>query len=758
MSANVFNTCIRFLFNFSIIVLMILTVSFGGTQTVEAAPFLQTFDCSVVPPLISLEECQALVALYDSTGGSSWANQSNWLVSPNPDDWYGIVVRNGHVEELLLGNNNLSGSMPTAIGDLTGLRSMYLWDNQITGEMPASITNLVNLTEFGYDCTISSSDPLVVEFLDGLVDNYCIYIDPTMGDDNWISVSGWPSGTTSFQITIDDPGTPEAPDFTTNRPADGVGSFFHELQGDYNIHGGDLITVTGGGFSKQVTVADIEVTSIDVEEDIVLGRAGDGINRVWVRMWSTPYLISRWADVQLDGTWAADFSVPGTGPEDSPGDNDVWDLQPGDNGIVRVSDAGRNTTRYYWAVTDPILALPDVVASLTYNQIYSENWMIGSNVTLTIDDASNGPGIDFTDSGVVGPAPWGDPQYTWVEFFPDTLELAPGDIVILSGNSVTKELIIQPLGITGYDVVLDTVSGTAEPGETVAVFSKGGRRDAIADANGNWEVNFSIAGSQTYEQRIVDLTAGTIVGGDLFDSDGDYTEAELRIPRPSINVLVNSDRVGGNEWPLGITLNIEVDDPATSGLTPDFAAVSTVGVAEWDPNQTWFEIGLDGYDLKTGDVVTITGGGFSKQLTVQELVITEVDLDTDTVYGVAPPNQQVEVVTCYTICINQNVTADQDGNWSSSFSSISDESANIRGGSWVAAIVYDEDWDITRFAHGIPNPAFGVRENDNRIEGWQWPLGATVTIMIDDPSTPTNNPDFSGSTTVVIADWNPNET
>ncbi len=87
----------------------------------------------------------ALVKLYDSTGGDSWSNNTNWKTSSNVGDWLGVTVRNGRVTQLDLHYNNLTGTLPSQLGDLTALERLELVNNHLSGSIPASVGNLVNL-------------------------------------------------------------------------------------------------------------------------------------------------------------------------------------------------------------------------------------------------------------------------------------------------------------------------------------------------------------------------------------------------------------------------------------------------------------------------------------------------------------------------------------------------------------------------------------------------------------------------------------
>lgn len=94
----------------------------------------------------------AMVALYNSLGGPGWKDKSNWLEGPL-DSWYGVTVTEGRVRNIILMNNNLAGTIPAAIGNLSELTYLELGcdepsptsKNNITGTIPNEILNLPNL-------------------------------------------------------------------------------------------------------------------------------------------------------------------------------------------------------------------------------------------------------------------------------------------------------------------------------------------------------------------------------------------------------------------------------------------------------------------------------------------------------------------------------------------------------------------------------------------------------------------------------------
>lgn len=104
----------------------------------------QFVSCSTVEE-IPQAECEALVALYNSTDGPNWRLSTDWLDTNTPCSWYGVQCRGGHVAYLGLFSNRLRGFIPPQLGDLTNLESLILHDNQLSGGIPPELGNLTNL-------------------------------------------------------------------------------------------------------------------------------------------------------------------------------------------------------------------------------------------------------------------------------------------------------------------------------------------------------------------------------------------------------------------------------------------------------------------------------------------------------------------------------------------------------------------------------------------------------------------------------------
>ena len=96
--------------------------------------------------LVHAGDRDALVALYNATGGPDWTRNDNWLSDESLADWYGIVVNSaGRVTGLHLRKNGLAGALPAALGDLAELRSLQLHDNELTGSIPPELGDLRRL-------------------------------------------------------------------------------------------------------------------------------------------------------------------------------------------------------------------------------------------------------------------------------------------------------------------------------------------------------------------------------------------------------------------------------------------------------------------------------------------------------------------------------------------------------------------------------------------------------------------------------------
>ena len=102
------------------------------------------------------DDWEALKALYYATDGPNWSSRTGWKSGVAADraptaaelsSWYGVTISTDHrVVGLELYNNNLTGNIPTELGNLTKLTRLNLARNQLTGTIPAALGKLTNLT------------------------------------------------------------------------------------------------------------------------------------------------------------------------------------------------------------------------------------------------------------------------------------------------------------------------------------------------------------------------------------------------------------------------------------------------------------------------------------------------------------------------------------------------------------------------------------------------------------------------------------
>ena len=91
-------------------------------------------------------ERNALMALYNATNGDQWKTRTGWGTLQPLNEWYGVTTdAGGHVVELNLNDNQLEGSIPASIVQLSQLSSLNLQNNQLSEELPIEIGNMTHL-------------------------------------------------------------------------------------------------------------------------------------------------------------------------------------------------------------------------------------------------------------------------------------------------------------------------------------------------------------------------------------------------------------------------------------------------------------------------------------------------------------------------------------------------------------------------------------------------------------------------------------
>ena len=90
------------------------------------------------------QDSLTLADIYTSTSGSAWTHK--WSLSAPMSQWYGVKLSSdGKIEELDLSENNLSGTLPEAVTNLTSLKYCDLHGNDMTGIIPDGISSMTQL-------------------------------------------------------------------------------------------------------------------------------------------------------------------------------------------------------------------------------------------------------------------------------------------------------------------------------------------------------------------------------------------------------------------------------------------------------------------------------------------------------------------------------------------------------------------------------------------------------------------------------------
>ncbi|MBC6475736.1 MAG: putative Ig domain-containing protein, partial [Hormoscilla sp. GM102CHS1] len=136
----------------------------GGTPT-ESGDFAVTVTVSdraggevedefniAVSPILNADDYAALKALYDSIDEDDWKGKAGWdfsrLTPPSAsvvNQWHGVTVDGSRVTKIELGENSLSGTLPSELGSLRDLQVLHLDENSLSGTLPSELGSLRDL-------------------------------------------------------------------------------------------------------------------------------------------------------------------------------------------------------------------------------------------------------------------------------------------------------------------------------------------------------------------------------------------------------------------------------------------------------------------------------------------------------------------------------------------------------------------------------------------------------------------------------------
>jgi len=230
--------------------------------------------------------------------------------------------------------------------------------------------------------------------------------------------------------------------------------------------------------------------------------------------------------------------------------------------------------------------------------------------------------------------------------------------------------------------------------------------------------------------------------------DLEATHKSLTCQSPWLIAFPENDAVEGWEWPEGTTVTLTIDN------APGLEWSGTAEVTSWGDPRTYVRFDFaDVYNLKVGDVVTLTDGTTTITHIVQNLSVTAVNAAENTVSGTADAEAEVQVWPHeFDQVATMQVFAGIDHIWLADFDDDGfDLLAEMGGRSQilVGRNATAVDWYIS-------TPRFTVFPEWEYIESRDWPLGSSgdVHLEIDDPATEIS-PDFQKDASIGPTPWDP---
>jgi hypothetical protein len=283
--------------------------------------------------------------------------------------------------------------------------------------------------------------------------------------------------------------------------------------------------MSDGITTKIHIVTNLAFTDMDVNADTVSGIAEPG-SRVDIWACDQKNCTNRHVDANVNGVWIADFAHPGVEGDEQ----NTFDIIPGTWVDSRQMDEDGDSTMFGQNVPNPYIE-----ANPGYDWVHARFWPIGVDVTLTIDDPSNGEGVDYTTTATMETP--GDPNWTVADFQLNGFDVKAGDTLTVTDGVTSKTYTVTRLQVMSFDLLADTLSGIATPDAQVQVCVKLSdhcvSRYVTADEQGNWTADYQNPGTQPDEQETVDLQIGSNGWAAERDDDGDQTWADWTAVLPS---------------------------------------------------------------------------------------------------------------------------------------------------------------------------------------------------------------------------------
>ncbi|WP_435413615.1 T9SS type A sorting domain-containing protein, partial [Psychroserpens mesophilus] len=271
-----------------------------------------TFSFEKDPPLT---ERQALVDLYNATGGPLWTSSDNWLSNDSPlNDWEGIRVEDGHISRVILSNRNLTGQIPNSILNLQFVELISLGFNKLSGLIPdfGLLPNLEELRLNGNNFSlgdfetnfVSNSSITFFNFSpQRLIDDYILIENPVIGDDYTLTMTPQEGTNISYQWVkrspaLFEPFVEEVPGANSNEYA--ISNFQLEDGSTYSCFVTSPL-VPGLTIERESIKFRVPVSQSERDALIALYNATDGAN--WYNTIGTSLIIENWNTSAHVDTW-----------------------------------------------------------------------------------------------------------------------------------------------------------------------------------------------------------------------------------------------------------------------------------------------------------------------------------------------------------------------------------------------------------------------------------------------------------------------
>ena len=467
----------------------------------------------------------------------------------------------------------------------------------------------------------------------------------------WFDGLDWPDGAI---VSISVAGKPKC-----SLERESWGGFFNgNFPQGCDIVFGDTVTFTDGATTRTHVVRRLYVTDVDMATNTISGKADAGTT---VYVW--PH----------DG-WFEPLQTITT-------DLDEWQVNLGDAGYtIRDDSVGRseirdemgNATASDWHVLHPhFTVFPE------WEWFDGLDWPNEAVVTITVKGKDNCTTMKES---------WG---YFFNGSFGEGCDVFVGDEVTFTDGITTRTHTVRNLAVTKVDQEDDTVKGVADPGAKVYVWphATGQEQLAIAKLNGKakgkWNADFS---------GIFDLAPGECGRSEIRDEFGNRTAVDWCIPMPTFVAYIPG-AIEGYDWPMGdeISLIINGEDYPTTAFSeqrPDSPPGAT---------RVLFEVWKEGISLKAGDHIVMTDEttGFTKEVWVTNLAVTDFDLSAGTVSGIYDPVYDLWV-WLYGQEWQVPATNPSNGTWVATF-------AELPPGAWGGAVQHDADGDGTSIDFQVPS-------------------------------------------------------